>query len=279
MANQSFLQNITKGIQNKFTLLLTNPYSKINLNWFKIKYYKHLPAGKIKTHVLFGKPLFFCDSIQLLNGLEEIFIEESYRQKLQQRPYIIDCGANIGLSIIYMKRKYPNAEIVAFEPDDTNFSLLSKNINSFGYSNITLRKEAIWIDNTTLQFSNEGSMGSKIEIDHKNKNTIEVKAIRLKDFLIRGVDFLKIDIEGAEYKVLHDIADNLHFVKNMFVEYHGTFAQNGELIRLIELINKCGFNFYIKEAAPLFDFPFDRIKKSSISYDVQLNIFCFRIDK
>lgn len=278
MANNSFLNNISRGIQKRLNLLKVNPYKKVNLNWFKIKYYKHLPAGKIKEHVLFGKNLYFSDSIQLVNGLEEIFIEEAYKQTLSEHPYIIDCGSNIGLSVIYLKRQYPTAQIIAFEPDDTNFHLLSENVKSFGFKDVSLHKEAVWVENTTLQFSNEGSMGSKIETGN-GINTVEVKAIRLKDFLIKEIDFLKIDIEGAEYKVLNDIADKLYMVKNMFVEYHGTFDQNSELVELIGIINNCGFNFYIKEAASLYDYPFLRTKKSSISYDVQLNIFCFRMKK
>lgn len=276
MSGNSFLQNISKGISLNLKRLSANPYKKINLNWFKIKYYKHLPAGKMKSHLLFGKTLYFTDSIQLVNGLKEIFIEEMYRQELKANPYIIDCGANIGLSIIYMKQQYPYAEIVAFEPDETNFQLLSKNVNSFGYGNVNLCKEAIWIDNTTLRFSSQGTMTSKIEMG-AGAGTIEVKAIRLRDLLNREVDFLKIDIEGAEYKVLCDIADKLFLVKNMFLEYHGTFAQNKELTTVFKMISDAGFNYYIKEAATLFDYPFQRTKKSDIGYDVQLNIFCFRM--
>jgi FkbM family methyltransferase len=276
MPGNSFLQNISKGISLNLKRLSANPYKKINLNWFKIKYYKHLPAGKMKSHLLFGKTLYFTDSIQLVNGLKEIFIEEMYRQELKANPYIIDCGANIGLSIIYMKQQYPYAEIVAFEPDETNFQLLSKNVDSFGYGDVNLCKEAIWIDNTTLRFSSQGTMTSKIEMG-AGAGTIEVKAIRLRDLLNREVDFLKIDIEGAEYKVLCDIADKLFLVKNMFLEYHGTFAQNKELTAVFKMISDEGFNYYIKEAATLFDYPFQRTKKSDIGYDVQLNIFCFRM--
>jgi FkbM family methyltransferase len=276
MSGNSFLQNISKGISLNLKRLSANPYKKINLNWFKIKYYKHLPAGKMKSHLLFGKTLYFTDSIQLVNGLKEIFIEEMYRQELKANPYIIDCGANIGLSVIYMKQQYPYAEIVAFEPDETNFQLLSKNVDSFGYGDVNLCKEAIWIDNTTLRFSSQGTMTSKIEMG-AGAGTIEVKAIRLRNLLNREVDFLKIDIEGAEYKVLCDIADKLFLVKNMFLEYHGTFAQNKELTAVFKMISDEGFNYYIKEAATLFDYPFQRTKKSDIGYDVQLNIFCFRL--
>ncbi|WP_301923835.1 FkbM family methyltransferase [Ferruginibacter sp.] len=276
MKTISFIINVTKSNLKRFRSGLKNPYKEINLNWFKLKYYKHLTPGKISKHMLFGKPLYFSHSLELVNGLKEIFIHNTYRQKLKEVPFIIDCGANIGLSIISMKRQYPNAEIIAYEPDDKNFHLLSENIKSFGYSNVTLHKEAVWTSNTTLQFSNAGLMSSKIETGNSN-NTIEIKAIRLKYVIDREVDFLKIDIEGAEYEVLKDIADKLHLVKNMFLEYHGTFAQNGELADIINIIHSCGFNFYIKEAATLFDYPFYRIKKADINYDVQLNIFCFRV--
>lgn len=276
MDSSSFFQNIFRGIKNKLKTLFANPYGKINLNWFKIKYYKHLPPGKIKKHILFGKPIYFSDSVQLVSGLKEIFIEEAYRQQLQEKPYIIDCGANIGLSIIYIKKHYPNAEIIAFEPDETNFHLLSRNIESFEYSNVSLHKEAVWIDHTTLQFSSKGSMSSKI-VETETIDSIPVKAIRLKDFLTKKVDFLKMDIEGSEYCVIKDIADKLHLVKNLFIEYHGTFEQNSELAELIDIVKESGFNFYIREAASLFDYPFWRVKKESAIYDLQLNIFCFRL--
>ena len=275
MSNKSFIKNIINGVQKRLKILLANPYKEVNVNWVTLKYYKHLPAGKIRIHKLFNKELFFYSASELLHGLKEIFIDKIYKLNLPENAYIIDCGANIGMSVIYLKQQFPKAEIIAFEPDETNYDLLNKNINSFGYSNVFLHKEAIWNKNTTLHFSNESSMGSKIEKDTV-ANTIEVKAVRLKDFLNREVDFLKIDIEGAENVVLTDIADNLYFVKNMFLEYHGTFNQNNELVKMINIISEAGFNFYIKEAASIYDTPFHRSKNPNTSYDVQLNIFCFR---
>ena len=70
-------------------------------------------------------------------------------------------------------------------------------MHSFGYSHVQLRPEAVWIENTTLNFSNEASMSSKIE-ETDSSNVKKVKAIRLRDLLDKKVEFLKIDIEGAE---------------------------------------------------------------------------------
>jgi len=275
MSNKSFFNNLAEGIQKKIRVLVSNPYKEINVNWIKLKYYKHLPPGKIRMHRLFNKSLFFYSATELLHGLKEIFIDKIYKQELKEDPYIIDCGANIGMSVIYMKQHFPKAEIIAFEPDETNFDLLTRNIKSFGYSGVSLRKEAVWNEETMLPFSNDGSMGSKVEIGSESK-TREVKAIRLKYLLNRQVDFLKIDIEGAESVVLPDIADKLNFVRNMFLEYHGSFGQNKELAKIINIISEAGFNYYIKEAAPLYDTPFYREERSNTPYDIQLNIFCFK---
>ena len=117
MSKNTFFKNITNGVKLNVKRLFANPYKSVNVTWFTLKYYKHLPSGKIRTHELFGKPLFFYSATELLHGLKEIFIENIYKQTLREKPYIIDCGANIGMSVIYMKQLYPQAEIIAFEPD------------------------------------------------------------------------------------------------------------------------------------------------------------------
>ncbi|CAN5411105.1 hypothetical protein BH20BAC1_BH20BAC1_19610 [soil metagenome] len=273
-SKNSFLQNISAGISKRLSGTKRDQYKKANLNWVKIKYLKHVPANKIHQHKLLGHETFFKGGSEYLYGLEEIFIEEIYKQKLPEDAFVLDCGAHIGLSVLYVKSICPTARIIAFEPDAENYSLLCRNIHSHELENIEARQEAVWIENTTLQFSQDGNMGSKIENNSKN-NTVNVQAKRLKNFITTKVDFLKLDIEGAEYVVLEDIHENLRLVNNMFIEYHGTYAQNDELVKIFILIEKYGFQFYIKEAADNHSQPFLKAD-SPTDYDVQLNIFCFR---
>jgi FkbM family methyltransferase len=275
MANNSFAGKLYRGIKGRLSKTSGNPWKEVNVSWFTMKYYKHLPSGKLRTHKLFGKDLFFRNPAEFLHGLQEIFIEKLYKQELPPRPYIIDCGANIGLSVIYMKQLYPQAEIVAFEPDEQNFDLLSRNVRSFGFTDVTLRKEAIWKENTVLHFSGTGSTTSKID-NSAGALSREVPAARLKDLLTRHVDFLKIDIEGAEFQVVKDLDGSLHQVGNLFIEYHGSFRQNTELSELLRFLNDNGFHYYIKEAAASYKTPFYRKEEQNIPYDIQLNIFCFR---
>jgi FkbM family methyltransferase len=275
MQNRSFFTRLRKGVQSRLGSAFIRPYKEVNINWFNEKYYKHLPPGKIRSHKVFGKKFFFYNPQEFLHGLKEIFVEELYKQALTGKPFIIDCGANMGMSIIYLKRLCPDAEIIGFEPDETNFELLSRNIASYGYKGITIQKEAVWKEDTVLQFSNEGSMSSKI-VQSSTGTSRDVKAIRLKDLLNRPVNFLKMDIEGAEFEVIMDAADSLYHVKNLFIEYHGCFDRQRELSSLLNMLTEKGFNYYIKEAASVYDHPFSPAKNPVIPFDIQLNIFCFR---
>jgi FkbM family methyltransferase len=273
MQNNSFGKNLIRGLKERVNKWMHSPYAEVNLNPVKLVYYKHLSPGTIRSHQLFGKTVYFASATEFVEGLREIFIDKIYSQKLPEYPYIIDCGANIGLSVIYMKKLYPNAEIVAFEPDDQNYEILTKNVQSGGYSNVILRKEAVWIENTMVHFTARGSTDSHISL--QGAGSANVRAIRLKDLLTRKIDFLKIDIEGAEYAVIKDIAEKLDLVQNLFVEYHGSFSEKNQFIKLLQTISDKGFHYYFREAAPVFKHPFLQPLIKPL-FDIQLNIFCFR---
>jgi FkbM family methyltransferase len=274
--SNSFLFNITNGSVKRIAKIFQQRFRKVNIGPIYLKYLKHLPPGNLHSHKLFGHNVWFYNGQEYLHGITEIFIDEIYNQLLPDNAFILDCGANIGLSVIYLKQICPTATIIAFEPDATNFGLLQKNIQSHDLRDVELRKEAVWIEDTNLQFITEGTMGSKIDMDGSKPDAKLVKAIRLKNLLTQKVDFLKIDIEGAEYKVLLDLGTSLALVENLFVEYHGDFDQNSELNALLNLFTENGFSFYIKEATVVYQHPFVRDRGAGVLYDVQLNIFCFR---
>ncbi|MFM6944272.1 MAG: FkbM family methyltransferase, partial [Bacteroidota bacterium] len=95
----------------------------------------------------------------------------------------------------------------------------------------------------------------------------------LTGYLQEPVDFLKLDIEGAEFEVLKSIKDYLSNITNLFIEYHGAFTQTNELVEILGMIQKAGFYVYIKEACNVYPTPF-LISSKHGQFDVQLNIFC-----
>ncbi len=240
----------------------------------RILKYPKLQAGET---TLFEKPFSFSDNAGFLHSLEEIFETEIYKFQTQDEiPYIIDCGANFGLSILYFKKLYPNAKIIAFEPDKKIFETLKKNIQYFpNHEDIEIHETAVWTEDSQLKFYADGSLAGSIVTDYSERNLVEIiEAVDLKKYLTRKISFLKIDIEGAENKVIFDIAPHLHFVDKLFLEFHGLKNERQNLDKILSLLTSCGFEYYIRLAGDTMRFPF--CNETPKAFNQQLNILCFR---
>lgn len=263
-----------KKIKNRF--FRKNPYGELlsDQEYINLKNLDRFKPGQTQ---LWGKAFRFSDGHGFLHSLEEVFQGQVYKFSSPKKdPYIIDAGANIGLSVAYFKQLFPYAKIVAFEPDRKIFELLQQNISGLGYQQVELRNAAAWTADTELIFFSEGSLAGSTEVNFiDTANTYTVKAERLKNWLTQQkVDFLKIDIEGAENTVLFDLENELCQVENLFLEYHSIVGKEQMLGEMLQLIKKAGFRFHIKSASDILRFPYtNRIKKG---FDMQLNIFCFR---
>lgn len=244
------------------------------MSWLTIKKLKHYSTGPERVYMHGHRPIHYIHPWDLYMSYEEIFVHEIYRMELPENALVLDCGANIGLASLYLKETCPTARVIAFEPDEKNFELLGKNVSGWKLPGIEIRKQAVWKEHTTLLFSGSGDMASRV-LDQGQG--VQVQAVRLKDLLNERVAFLKLDIEGAEYEVLLDIEDSLHMVERMFFEYHGRFSDTNKLTRVFDILTKAGFQYYIKEATSVYGSPF-HIERRAPSFDVQLNIFCFRED-
>ena len=271
------LSNIIKGVNKKLFKKTTNKnYPAIS--WVQEKSLKHQDETNIKSIRLGNLTFHYKFPFEILHTYRELFEDEIYRFTADtSTPLIIDCGANIGLSVVYFKSLYPQSTIIAYEPDVANIELLGKNIQANHFENVTIKKEAIWTKNEKLYFKSIGSQGSQIASDGLQKHdTVEVNAIRLAEVLeATAVDFLKIDIEGAEYEVMKDCASSLSNVKNIFVEYHGKVSETQKLTAILNILQDNGFSVYIKMAADPLGHPFV-LKQTGGSFDVQLNIFGYK---
>jgi FkbM family methyltransferase len=239
-------------------------------NPFKKKRFKPYTAS-FRGHVL-----HIHDHASFKLGRNELFREQVYRfTSAKKNPYIIDCGSNMGMSIIYFKSLFPASRILGFEADPYIFSFLEKNVQSFQLNNVKIINKAIWdINNAVLAFLAEGGAGGRIQEKLEQFKFIEVKTTRLKDYLMEEVDFLKIDIEGAEYKVLADCASELKFVNSLFIEYHSMANSDQDLHSILQIIHAAGYRYHIKEAYTT-PYPFVE-RRLNFGMDLQLNIFCYR---
>ena len=133
----------------------------------------------------------------------KIFLNREYDDNYNNPSVIIDAGANIGLFSIFMKSKYPNAKIIAIEPDVENFKILEKNLAC--YTNVYLENSGLWSKDCKLVVydkNNYGKMGLVVKEDLINGtiNGISVDSIMHKYALSR-IDLFKLDIETSEKEV------------------------------------------------------------------------------
>ncbi|PYU28174.1 MAG: FkbM family methyltransferase [Acidobacteria bacterium] len=238
---------------------------------------RSLPRYKATVTNLIGIPLEIVDAYSFLGMYHEICEQQIYRfQARTEEPFIIDGGANIGLSILYLKELYPRSEIIGFEPDEKIFSVLERNVQRSGYENIKLLRRALWTRQTTLGFVSEGSWAGRLARTEEHAGQV-VQTARLRDYLNRPVDFLKLDIEGAETEVLADCADLLGRVENLFVEYHSFGDEPQSIHTLLSVMQGAGFRVHVR-ASTGSPQPF-LFRALNLGMDNQLCVYAFRAEQ
>ena len=235
---------------------------------------KKIPRYTETTIVLKGREIKISDSASFLFMHNEIFDQNIYKFKSSNpNPYIIDGGANIGLASIYLKFLYPDSEIVAFEPDPSIFDILKSNIEAYNFTGIELIQKGLWNEDTSISFKSEGADAGLIAtLDKTVIATDSIKVISLKPYLKKTVDFLKLDIEGAETVVLKDIENDLDKVERIFVEYHSFVGQKQTLNEIIDILTKANFRLHVSSPGIMSKSPFIKLNSYN-NMDMQLNIY------
>jgi FkbM family methyltransferase len=161
---------------------------------------------------------------------EQIFIDLEYDFNVKGTPrVIVDAGANIGLASIYFANKFPDAKIIAIEPEESNLKVLKRNIAP--YENIVPVCGALWHENTRIKLVDTGigKWGFMTTAQESAEETYgvmvdEVQGVTvdtiMKEQGIDHIDILKVDIEGAEREVFGDSSSWLGKVDALIIELH-----------------------------------------------------------
>lgn len=126
-----------------------------------------------------------------------------------------------------------------------------------------------------VNFYPDGADGGTISYADKNIKAVKVPAVLLGDYIKKPVDFLKIDIEGAEYDVLDSIVNKLDMVKNIFIEYHSFVDQPQQFGEILDILKKSGFRYYIEHIGIRSKKPYLH-RNEDHGMDMQINIYGYR---
>ena len=156
---------------------------------------------------------------------EQIFVDNQYNIEINFEPKaIIDLGANVGFASVYFANKFPDAKILAIEPDDSNYQAAIKNLNA--YKNVSLIKGAVWnkSENINLIDSGHGEAAYMVK-PGEGENMIRAYTIPeiFKILNVGEVDILKIDIEGSEKEIFEDGDAWINKAKIIIVETHDRY--------------------------------------------------------
>lgn len=218
-----------------------------------IEFAKRFQGGSIQT---FGKAKVEITDGYSLGVLRwHIIQHRCYDFKTENlAPYILDCGSNIGLSILRFKEQYPQAVIIGFEPDPRIFPLLKRNIERNNCTNVKLIQAALAGSDENVTLFSDGMrlsfIGNTAQSLPPDWYTFDVPVVSLADYIDREVDFLKMNIEGAERDVLVGLGEKVRQVKQMVVEYHQLEGFSQNLHEILEFFSRHEFEYVIHSFTP-----------------------------
>jgi FkbM family methyltransferase len=171
-----------------------------------------------------------------LNIFWQVFINKEYGFVKYPEPStvktILDCGANIGYTSFYFLQKFPEARVIAIEPDSSNLKMAQENTKPYT-KRIQFLQKGIWSHKSQLRIVREAVKGVPFSGTHcafqvrecLPGEEVEVEAVSIPDIIeqynLVEIDILKIDIENSEKIVFTaDISSWIHKVKIIVIEIH-----------------------------------------------------------
>lgn len=200
-----------------------------------------------------------------LQSIREVWMEQHYRLPAFLRPsLVVDLGANIGLTSVWMSQYYP-CKVIAVEPSPRNARLARENFRQNAVRGEVIDaaigptdSKATFVAADSSNLGRVEQSGRGIEIDVISMNTL-LRRLPHSDL----VDLLKIDIEGAEGELLLGDARWLGRVRCIIAEFHPALIDCAAIVRRLESL---GF-VYLKRQDDSYADYMDIFVRSSESGD------------
>jgi FkbM family methyltransferase len=175
-----------------------------------------------------------------LHSIREIWFEEAYRLPFEARSgVLLDLGANIGMTSLWLAKRYGFTQVIAVEPDPNNAALVRQNLELNGIEAQVLEaaigpKEAV----ARFEFSELSNLG-KLSENGSLVPMIGVSAI-VRKFAVSNFALIKIDIEGGEQELFDGPIEWLACTDAIIIEFHPMIV---DYPRLTKLVSSNGFRY------------------------------------
>jgi len=185
-------------------------------------------------------------TIDALYSIVPDFDFYTHFHKIKSDDIVIDAGANNGyVTLCFSKLVGKSARVYAFEPDSINIARIKENIalDQSLDDNIVIEDLLLWNENTWVDFYEAGTVGSSAVWKPEGEKLVKKEAVSIDQWVKRNnitkLDFIKMDIEGAEIEAMDGCVETLKTLAPDFAiaSYH---IVNGEptYVKLEEFFRK-----------------------------------------
>lgn len=191
---------------------------------------------------------------------EQVLVDEEYQldrflSRLGPIRTIVDAGANVGYTSLYFAKQYPEAQIVAIEPDAANTAILKA--HTISYPKVKILQTGLWHRPSSLRLVDEGygHYGFMVEeVPDGSPNSFSATSLTaiMEENNWQTIDLLKLDVEGSEKEIFSaDFAAWLPKTRCLFVELHDR-KRKGASKAVFQAINQYDFSVSIQGELLLF---------------------------
>ena len=175
-----------------------------------------------------------------LQSIREVWLEEAYRLPFPDPcGVLLDLGANIGLTCVWLAKRYRFTRIIAVEPAPDNAVLVRQNLKLNGIKAEVFEAAIGPADGVARFQTSRNSNQGRVSDNGTPVPMVSVDSI-LKKLLLSHLDLIKVDIEGGEQELFLGPTGWLNHTEAIIIEFHPAFIDSSRLITLLE---DRGFDF------------------------------------
>jgi FkbM family methyltransferase len=218
------------------------------------------PKGIVETK-LFGSK-FFVDAGDmgeaheiLLHGVFSPYETQVFRDEVKPGFSIVDIGAHIGyFTVLAAVGAGEKGKVYAFEPDPKNFALLKKNIEANDLTHVTFLQQGLSDKAGKLTLFRDKKNLGNMSLSAENIPTedaggsVDVVVTTLDEYMRgKSVDFIKIDVQGAEALVLAGGKETFGKARSILLEFwpYGLKNMKSDPRAFLVELENLGFSFYL----------------------------------
>jgi len=168
--------------------------------------------------IKFVHPPFYCPEKSIIPHMDKVFSGEYDVPYFDQGLTILDLGANLGAFAIWASHRWPNSQVLAYEPHPDNYIYLRR--NTAIYPNITTFSHGLGKPGWRPLYNGKNNCGEATLFPNPVSDGTAVH-VEIKDpFSLPHADIIKLDIEGAEGEVLIPLLEAGRTFRAIMFEWH-----------------------------------------------------------